>query len=175
MDQEVHLTWHGPLSFFADRNVPCVFQDDIARTRCGVYLWTIEHEGSHLVNYVGKVYSKNVSRTFAVRFDEELAYERQQGIKVDVDLFLQGRRKAVLPHRDRVEEVLGAYRIFVAPLPRDLGDSTFQEIEGSLINALHDAGDKFAAFLWNPRCPRRFHGKLTMEPANLLGLDGITI
>ena len=174
MDQEVHLTWHGPLSFLAGESVPCASQDHIARTRCGVYVWTIEHEGSHLINYVGKVYSENVSRTFAVRFGEELAYERRQEIKVDVDLFLQGTRKAVLPHRDRVEEVLGAYRIFVAPLSRDLGDSAVLKIEGSLINALHDAGHKFAAFLWNPRCPRRFDGKLTMDPANLLGLDAIT-
>jgi len=170
MDQEVRLTWRGPLSFYSDQGVPCVFEDEFTRTHCGVYLWTFEHEGSYLVNYVGKT-----TRTFGVRFREELEYELGQELKVDVDLLLQGIRKSAEPHRDRVEEVLKAYRIFAALLPPDLGDSAFLGIEGTLINAFHDAGEKYSSFLWNPRCRRRFNGTLTIDPANLLGLEGGTI
>ena len=170
MDQEVCLTWRGPFSFYSDQGVPCVFEDEFTRTHCGVYLWTIEHEGGYLVNYVGKT-----TRTFAVRFREELDYELDQDLEVDVDLWFQGIRKPAEPHRDRVEEVLKAYRIFAAPLPPDLGDSGFLGIEGTLINAFHDTGGKYASFLWNPRCPRRFDGKVTIDPANLLGLEGGTI
>jgi hypothetical protein len=170
MDQEVHLTWRGPFSFYSDQGLPCVFEDEFIRSHCGVYLWTIEHEGGYLVNYVGKT-----TRTFAVRFAEELEYERAQELRVDVDLLFQGIRKPVEPHRDRVEEVLKAYRIFAAPLPPDLGDSAFLGIERTLINAFHDAGAKYSSFLWNPRCRRRFNGTLTIDPSNLLGLEGGTI
>lgn len=173
MDEEIHLAWHGPLSFFADQDVPCVFQDNIARTRCGVYLWTIEHHGSYLINYVGKVFSQDVNRTFTVRFREELADERHEGLKVDVDLFFQGRREKAPRHHDRLEEVQRAYRVFVAPLSRDLGDSGFKDIEGSLINAVKEAGDKYASFLYNGSSRKRFAGGLAMESADLLGLDGL--
>ena len=166
MDQEVRLTWCGPFSFYPDQGVLYGLNDEFTRIHCGVYLWTIEHEGGYLVNYIGKT-----SRTFAVRFREELDYELDQDLNVDVDLLLQGIRKPVKPHRDRVVEVLKAYRIFAAPLSPDLGDSGFLGIEGTLINAFHDAGEQYAGFLWNPRCPRQFKGKVTIDPANLLGLS----
>jgi|GEM_PF-4363996 len=166
MDQEVRLTWCGPFSFYPDQGVPCAIDDEFTQTHCGVYLWTFEHEGGYLVNYIGKT-----RRPFAVRFREERDYELTQSLKVDVDLLLQGIRKPVKPHRDRVVEVLKAYRIFTAPLSPDLGESAFLGIEGTLINAFHEAGEKYSSFLWNPRCPRRFEGKVIIDPGKLLGLS----
>jgi hypothetical protein len=166
MDQEVRLVWRGPFSFYSDQGVPCGLDDEFTQTHCGVYLWTFEHQGRYLVNYIGKTI-----RPFAVRFREERDYELGQKLKVDVDLLLQGIRKPAEPHSGRVVEVLKAYRIFAAPLSPDLGDSAFLGIEGTLINAFHDAGDKYSNFLWNPRCPRRFEGNVIIDPGELLGLS----
>jgi hypothetical protein len=166
MNQEVRLVWQGPFSFYPDQGVPCGLDDEFTQAHCGVYLWTFEHDGGYLVNYIGKT-----SRNFAVRFREERDYELGQKLKVDVDLLLQGIRKPVTPHNDRVVEVLKAYRIFAASLRSDLKDSEFLGIEGTLINTFHDAGEKYSNFLWNPRCPRRFNGKVVIDPGKLLGLS----
>jgi len=170
MSQDVHLNWHGPFSLFGREAVPCVFDDALANETYGVYVWTIEHAGSHLINYVGKVYCGNSNRTFAIRFREELDYESGKNLCVDVDLFFTGIRKEAPAHRNRVHDVLRAYRLFIAPLP-DLGDPAFLEIEGSLIMALYDAGDKYGQFLANPRCERSYPGRITMDRADMLGLD----
>ena len=172
MLQDIHLTWYGPFSLFADQGVPCVFDDPRANETYGVYVWTIEHAGSHLVNYVGKTYGGNSNRTFAIRFAEELDVESGKDLCVDVDLFFTGIRKEVPAHRDRVYEVLRAYRLFIAPLP-DLGDQAFLQIEGSLIKMLYDAGDKYGQFMAIPRCKRSYPSQISMGQADMLGLEAL--
>ena len=172
MPQDIHLTWHGPFSLFADQGVPCVFDDPRANATYGVYVWTIEHAGSHLVNYVGKTYGSNSSRTFAIRFAEELDYESGKNLCVDVDLFFTGIRKEIPAHRNRVDEVLKAYRLFIAPLP-DLGDNAFLQIEGSLIRVLYDAGNEYGQFMANPRCRRSYPGQISMDKVDMFGFEAL--
>jgi len=172
MPQDVHLTWHGPFSLFTGEGVAYVFDDLLATQTYGVYLWAIEYADSHLINYVGKTYGANSNRTFAIRFREELDFESDRELSVDVDLFFTGIRKEVPAHRHRVYDVLRAYRIFVAPLP-DLGDSAFLQIEGSLIRTLYDADNKYGQFLANPRCKRSYPGQISMNQVDVLGLDAL--
>jgi hypothetical protein len=149
-----------------------VLDDPLASQTYGVYLWAIEHAGGHLVNYVGKTHRGNSKRTFAKRFAEELEYERNRDLDVDVDLFLKGIRKEVPPHRDRIDEVLRAYRLFIAPLP-DLSDRAFLKMEGTLIRTLHDAGGKYAQFMKNPRCNRFYFGRISMDNIDVFGLEAL--
>ena len=45
---DVHLSWHGPLSFFRGSDVLYVFEDSVAKRDRGPYLWTIEPNGGYL-------------------------------------------------------------------------------------------------------------------------------
>jgi len=177
MCQDLHLSWRGPFSLFTGQAVPSVFDEPLANQTYGVYFWTIEYAGSHLVNYVGKTYGENSNRTFAVRFAEELKHERSRDLDVDVNLFFRGIRKVIPPHRDRIDrdridEVLRAYRLFIAPVP-DLGDRAFLKIEGTLIRTLHDEDRKYAHFLKNPRCNRSYFGRISMDKVDALGLEAL--
>src|SRR5688572_22866992 len=83
---EVPLSWLGPYVFVPQPGFDCVFDRQETNAQ-GLYLWTIEHDGGYLINYVGET-----GRDLWTRLVEDVAYSfgGREGIVSDPVKFRQG-------------------------------------------------------------------------------------
>jgi hypothetical protein len=50
----IQVAFRGPFSLEPQNGFPTVIGGDVGREASGVYLWTVEHQGGYLINYVGE-------------------------------------------------------------------------------------------------------------------------
>ncbi len=153
----VELRWQGPFAWpgmAGSRRVTGLESAEVAGS-CGVYVWTVEHEGGFLVYAAGET-----RRPFRVRFREHTREYRSGRYTVfNAAAMKRGERKKVWPgfwyskqRRQALEqeysqrsseiaraldELLSSYRVLVAPLPPER--RLLQRVEGAIMAALYAA------------------------------------
>ncbi len=160
--RELQLNWHGPSRWPGLAHQGCYEDLEGAgiASDCGVYLWTVEHEGGFLIYTAGIT-----RRPFRERFREHTR-EYQSGVYTifDVPSLMRGERKKIWPgfwYRKRppaleqeyerrkpelivaLDALLSAYRVFVAPLPPV--PRVLKRVEAGIMNALYAAGGAASA------------------------------
>ncbi len=152
------LAWQGPKQLWHEDPTNCILQDELAQSP-GIYLWTVEVNDVHFVNYVGMT-----SKSIADRQREHLdGYLAGKYWIYDSELFRQGRKQEIY----RPEPSLGVAKflkdyevlarklykflrtITLLYLPIDKETAELKQIESGLISTLQSSDDKVKDFLDN--------------------------
>jgi hypothetical protein len=188
MEERIVLAFAGPFGWLRDRDVPCIFDAEVAQ-QPGIYLWTVRAPDGDLVYYVGET-----GRSFAVRMNEHLRDQLAGAYRIfEPSGFAQGRKEIVwrgLVGRDRERSLsdfasrlselapvltsfLPLVRFFVAPIEyettmrrrieSELADHFYRQ-EG-LVGEFQDQGIYYER---SPLPIEPFHVELTW-PATILG------
>jgi hypothetical protein len=162
--QSLKVKVQGPFGFWCHSELPSVFETEAANCG-GVYLWTIEHEGRYLTNYVGK------AKSFGKRLHQHLSEFLSGGYYIyEAKSFITGRKKEIYHAKsfDRktfiedhaniqpeLHAMLKAFRLFLIPVEPD---SLAQRLEAALVELCK------CEFLDNDNKGRRFYRGTSDEP-----------
>ena len=157
--KEYELLWQGPFLIYG-RDSDTIYDRPVARGQ-GIYLWTIEHNDSFMVDYVGET-----GHSFAQRTKEHIqAYLSGEYRILDPDLFVTGikkyiweglwrkeRRYKISKFIDRqmellpvIHKLLMSYRLFVAPFKTKEKRSR-KRIESALVQHIKSSSREAAEF-----------------------------
>lgn len=159
--ETIAVTWKGPFAWpgKAEANGLRGLENCEYSSLCGVYLWTVEYKGGHLIYAAGYT-----ERPFLTRFREHTRAHRDGFFTVfDMEAMQSGQRKEIwhgfftrkrplereeefLRRKDEIEEAvenqLSKFRVFVAPLARET--RILKRFEGTIMNSLYEAPAPFS-------------------------------
>jgi hypothetical protein len=175
------IQWLGPYRFYGT-SPDTLFAQAVAR-QAGLYLWTIPFEDQYLIYYVGET-----GRSFFDRFTEHAQcylhglyriYDPQLFAQGEKNLIWEGMWKAGTRDRigdflnqyqelsPRIYELLGLFRIFVAPLKAN--KRVRERIEAKLSQALYENPEPIRSF---PNDDIRYKPKRSAEDPISVAMSG---
>ncbi len=151
MENVYKINFVGPFSWIDQQTSASIYDVDISK-KPGIYLWTIEYNGSELVYYVGET-----GRSFKQRLTEHFQQHCSGAYHLyDPAQFTKGEKKCLWPgrydpnHKTSVKDFINQaenlfpviirlfqiYRFFLAPIECD--KRTRNRIEAAIAKHLYD-------------------------------------